>query len=369
MTPAPLQLIARCAAGRITGVSARNGRPFAAALLCGHAPERAADMAGALFSLCGVAQRQAVLAACAAARGTARPVDAAAGRAVLLESAQWDLWRLLLDWPAWAGLPPERARFTALHRALGQAADARSAAACGQMVLDFVAEALPGADDGAGSSSVRCEAGGGLVGRILAALPSDASNAAADAPVAGLPPLSAAGFVAALPHDWPDAAFCRSPHLSGRVYETGALARHAGHPFVAGRLARGERIAARLAARVVALAACGRRLRDGVSEADDGVPIDATPLPDGGGLAKVETARGVLLHAVRLDGARVADYAIVAPTEWNFRPLGAFEHEAAACVGLAPDAARRRLEALALALDPCVSFDVRVHTDEEVIHA
>jgi hypothetical protein len=36
----------------------------------------------------------------------------------------------------------------------------------------------------------------------------------------------------------------------------------------------------------------------------------------------VETARGLLMHEIALDGERIADYFIVAPTEWNFHPQG-----------------------------------------------
>ena len=50
----------------------------------------------------------------------------------------------------------------------------------------------------------------------------------------------------------------------------------------------------------------------------------------------VETARGLLLHAVEIDGARVLSYRIIAPTEWNFHAQGA------AMRGLASIAASRR---------------------------
>ena len=43
--------------------------------------------------------------------------------------------------------------------------------------------------------------------------------------------------------------------------------------------------------------------------------------------AMAEMARGLLVHAVRVEGGRIADYAIVAPTEWNFHPRGALFRE------------------------------------------
>ncbi|MCB1966471.1 MAG: nickel-dependent hydrogenase large subunit, partial [Candidatus Accumulibacter sp.] len=88
--------------------------------------------------------------------------------------------------------------------------------------------------------------------------------------------------------------------------------------------------------------------------------LDAAMVAEGCGLARVETARGTLLHRIELDGERVASYRIVAPTEWNFHPRGAFVREITgrrvATRAEAELAARR----LALSLDPCVSFAVAV---------
>ena len=76
--------------------------------------------------------------------------------------------------------------------------------------------------------------------------------------------------------------------------------------------------------------------------------------------AQEAAARGTLLHRVELDGDRIARYVIVAPTDWNFHPPGAFVHE----LGGSP--ARTRAEAgmaarrLALALDPCVPCELAV---------
>lgn len=91
--------------------------------------------------------------------------------------------------------------------------------------------------------------------------------------------------------------------------------------------------------------ACG-----GVSLARDGV------------LAWVEMARGVLMHAVRLEGqgseSTIAACGVLAPTEWNFHPHGAL---ARGLAGRDPDlsaAARRELDVAVLSLDPCVAYTV-----------
>ena len=79
-----------------------------------------------------------------------------------------------------------------------------------------------------------------------------------------------------------------------------------------------------------------------------------------GGIAAVQTARGLLLHAVRLEDERVADYRIVAPTDWNFHPDGAL---ARGLLGLEVEDATtlvQRAGLAVLALDPCVAFRIEV---------
>jgi hypothetical protein len=93
--------------------------------------------------------------------------------------------------------------------------------------------------------------------------------------------------------------------------------------------------------------------------ADDAAPVlvsGAMPLVDGQALAWCEMARGLLLHWVQLDAqGQVADYRIVAPTEWNFHPQGAL---AQALTALAPhDSLRAR--ALAGAYDACVECHIQ----------
>jgi Ni,Fe-hydrogenase I large subunit len=89
--------------------------------------------------------------------------------------------------------------------------------------------------------------------------------------------------------------------------------------------------------------------------------LDSVRMPDGAGLAVVRTARGMLLHRVRLEAERVKDYLTVAPTEWNFHPRGVL---VAGLRGLPVDN-RDRLAQLAglhvLSLDPCVEYSIEIN--------
>lgn len=93
----------------------------------------------------------------------------------------------------------------------------------------------------------------------------------------------------------------------------------------------------------------------------------AQRVSEGQAIAWCEMARGLLLHWVQLDTqGRVADYRVLAPTEWNFHPRGTL---AQALAGLAPqDTAAAR--ALAAAFDACVECQVTtVDALTEATHA
>lgn len=87
---------------------------------------------------------------------------------------------------------------------------------------------------------------------------------------------------------------------------------------------------------------------------------------EGQAIAWCEMARGLLLHWVQLDKqGRVADYRVVAPTEWNFHPQGAL---AQSLTTLAPQDSSSAM-ALAAAFDACVACQVAALAPTENRHA
>ncbi|HEX5635163.1 MAG TPA: nickel-dependent hydrogenase large subunit, partial [Gemmatimonadales bacterium] len=149
-----------------------------------------------------------------------------------------------------------------------------------------------------------------------------------------------------------DPQFCATPVLEDAPAECGPLARCQMHPAVRD-LAWHDRIAARAFARLAEFALILR---------DDSVAgwIDSAPLGPGVGVAAAEMARGVLVHAVALENGRIARYAIVAPTEWNFHPQGALIAELGGRPVRSADEARRAMHYAATTLDPCVALDVEL---------
>lgn len=119
-------------------------------------------------------------------------------------------------------------------------------------------------------------------------------------------------------------SFAAAPDLGGKPAETGALARNRNHGLVASALAVfGSGLMTRLAARLVE---AGRLIDGFLHRAPEIMPGKKTmrtmAAGDDWGAGIVHSARGVLIHALRLDQSRVADLRILAPTEWNFRPGG-----------------------------------------------
>jgi hypothetical protein len=226
------------------------------------------------------------------------------------------LWRWLLDLPPLFGEAPLQAEFRA---AVVCIAAGRRAELAGLLDAPCFAD---------------------LSRRLLA------SADAVDPASSLLPQIDARASLTA----WPqfDAGFCREPHWLGRAAETGALARRQGAAATASAMA------ARWLARL-------EELRDwaaGREKVGAGGTASAVQAAPGRGRALAETSRGLLMHEIALDGDRIADYFIVAPTEWNFHPQGPL----AGWLTGRDAGDREELTAFAAravaALDPCVRWEL-----------
>lgn len=354
---------------RVASVSIDSSRPLAARrVLEGRTAADVANLVPLLFSVCGRAQAVAAAMAVAAARGEEWGSFArqASALRVGVEALQEHLWRLMVDWPERLGLPAARTSFALWHKRLATATESNAEQLARELDGFVTKELLAGLDtvrlDQVDPEWLASGDGQGLAGSVGALLQAllhaawchDAGKATAPL----LPPMTAAAMCEKMGTGLDD-AFVRGPALAGIAHETGAVARQQVRPLVAGLLQTGHRIAARVAARTVELSELVHGLR-APQRLIEGRWLDAAPLGPGAGLAAVETARGLLLHAIWLAGARVERYIIVAPTEWNFHRRGAYVAELNEVAADSLEALRQRAEALALALDPCVGHTVIV---------
>jgi uptake hydrogenase large subunit len=335
---------------RVTAVHIDSTRPqLAGKLLAGKAAVEAVALVPQLFSICGRAQHSAAELALAAARGMTGPVAAERIRRIEAEMAQEYLWRALIDWSRAVGETPDTKTVAAARSALAH--DDRD------LLRVIVERDVLGADacdwyerEHVPAFEIWIARGATATARFLAEVQREGPRHGAS-PVPLLPAFDddvARRIAAALDAD-PD--FERRPHFGGHPAETGAVARLRGQSLVAALAdVFGYSTLVRFAARLSELArlAC-----------EDPAPVPlagSVVLGAGRGLGWVETARGLLLHQIDLDGERIARYRIVAPTEWNFHPDGPL---AAAMLGVHELAAadlERRTEWLLQSLDPCVAY-------------
>lgn len=363
---------------RIARVRVRSLRPYqAAGVLEGKTWEQALDCVPLLFSVCGRAQCVAAVTAIEAARDHCADAQVRRGRdaAVLLESLKEQLWRVLLDLPTLLGEPARVAAFATLRRGL----DGAMGAAGRRRWWNEPRGAARLADVGL-REVLHSEIYGQAPEQWLALSPAQlgswmdkggtvAARALRQVWQSGL----GRSVIGMLP--WEDVAsltetlepalarsddFAALPQWKGEPVETGALSRRRKEPQVKAVLEQqGNAVAARLVARLVDLALLAESLQAHDDDAAT-MAIGVSPAP-GVGASYVETARGALLHHVTLRGECIERYRIVAPTEWNFHPRGAFAQGLEGWPAAKPEEARAAADWMCHALDPCVPYEVAVN--------
>lgn len=360
-----------------------------AVLLRGKTPAEAAHTLPLLFSLCAKAQGVAAVTALEAAQGVAPGPSTVNWRERLVagEAIQELLWRFLLDLPGLMGEPRNPELLTGLRR--------RFAGLVAPVMADDAWKtpgvALPEPDAAAWeafSHEVEEVIGTNILGmpaerwhrtitleqvsrwlhaastptvRLLLRL-WNGKGLWGDGGVPLMPETSRERVVnELLPGLENDPDFTLRPHWQGQVMETGALARVRDHALLAGLLRRdGATVLARLVARLVELV----ELVQGLREPSSRPAIESVAPGPRTGLAWIQTARGLLLHRAALDeDGRVLDYRIVAPTEWNFHPVGPCVRGLECRSAASEDEARGCAELLVQALDPCVAYQIDILKD------
>lgn len=342
---------------------------------------------GHLFSLCGHAHVSCAVRAVAAAQGRRTVVPAAAYEELATLTLREHLRRIWLDWPGLlSATPPPEAALQAGGYLLAQCPAWAAKPPGGPLYrIDGLApwlethvfgmplaawldawEHAPGA-----WLAAWCVTADTLPARLLRGSRSFDSSA----PLAGVP-LRVHADEAAL-RTWAAALqtggsdFARQPRWQGACAETGPWTRLA-DPASARADTPRQRLGARLAE--VARLALPHSAAPGRADGNRAsLQLGALSLSAGSGLAWVEMARGLLIHHVQLDStaedARVSACRVIAPTDWNFHPEGAFAQALEALPpGAEPDT-RRALGVLIAAYDPCVPYRLELPTPREVAHA
>ncbi|MCB1925276.1 MAG: nickel-dependent hydrogenase large subunit [Gammaproteobacteria bacterium] len=363
-------------------VEIRSTRPLAASRIFeGRKIDDALPLLPLLFNICGQAQAAAAVRAVESATGerAADDVERARERLIALETLREHLWRVLLDWPRFCGDKPAMQQLAPL---MGLLQATRQAVDPGSTV--FTQPGLRQRNAAGDDESANWQMIAQHIGRqVFAQDPAawlmhdlsahDAWLRHCDTPASRmlrfvrrrdwgsigptrrpmLPALDNSELRARLDADDAD-AFIAAPSLgSDSGYETGALARQAAHPLIdALRAEYGNALYPRLVARLLEIAQIA--VHGGTSTA----AIPTVTASDG--VAQVEAARGRLVHRVVLDDTRIARYRILAPTEWNFGPMGPATEALRGIVQGETSIAREQAELLIHAIDPCVGYTLDV---------
>ena len=378
MNERPLSIEIDCSADRASRVRIHSTRPvLAARVFRQKAIDEVVAMMPRLFSVCGIAQgRAAKLALQRAVSSDGRLADSSDDALLMeMETAREHLWRVLMDWSTFVSPDkPDAVRaramqalLPALKKALGDAERVDAVAGVIADLETLLDEAVFGMPAGdwlmlTGQSS------------LLDWAASGASDAAALIHRVAERDWATAGTVT--PHFLPTLSnndldqrlaaadadeFVAAPDWQGDACETTPLSRRQGHPLVRDVAAHsGHGLLARLAALLVELAESPRALRAalGATEARSDNASDCSP---GIGIAQVEAARGRLVHRATVDGDRVVDYQILAPTEWNFHPDGGLARGLAALDDTNRESLIAKASLLVTATDPCVGYSLEVH--------
>ena len=326
---------------------------------------------GSLFSICAQAHTVAALTAVEQALGL--PAAEAALRlrlvAVEAEAVEQLLWRLVSGTEP-AGRPALPDWFPPLRRVLHGAVQAiapglRWRDPAEAVVLDRAAARTLAQDITAAiapiDSLLSASAAGGslrelqrfaaarqdlaLLGLLVADLPP---------PLAAVPPLPAVALpdIARAVAEDDDGSYRRAPLWHDRPHEVGVFAMLRDDPRLAGL---GPGWAARTVAALISLKSRLHRLCEALCDDDVADPARRLgKVAEGWHAAAVETARGTLVHVVRLEGERIAGWHILAPTEWNFHPEGVICHAVHNLPAVSREQAERFTRALTALLDPCV---------------
>ncbi|MFZ2407139.1 MAG: nickel-dependent hydrogenase large subunit, partial [Methylobacter sp.] len=300
---------------------------------------------------------------------------------VQLETLREHAWRILLDWPGFIGMAPDKTALAALlkfdalfKRHLFRYGEAFKLDSCldidavrltnlideleALIDVSIFSGRLTGFKPLTGEAQLQdwLQPNNALAADLLNCLYSLNWTATGQNDIACLPDLQPEALNRQLQQDL--AAFSRTPHWQGRCFETTLLNRRLPHPLIADMRGRyGNGLIVRMLARLVEIALIPSQLRQLLTQIKDRPVLPAIGAANEGiGLAQVQAARGLLIHRLELRQGRIDDYRIIAPTEWNFHPEGVVTQGLKQLTAANPIDLQRQAELLINAVDPCVQY-------------
>jgi len=372
-------------AGHSTQVNITSTRPVTSTrVFLGKTPEQVLNMVPLLFTLCANAQAYAALLACRSALGivVAPEVDAAQQLLVQLETLREHAWRILLDWPKFVGLSPNKIAIAALlkfdglfKQALFKHGEAfkldselnKESAHITQLINELevlinetifnggLAEFLKLASEAQLADWIIDNS---VSAQLLKKIYNKNWAAIGQNNMACLPELTAIEVHNQMQQQGL-VEFVKLPKWLGSCCESSLLNRQLAQPLIAGLFIQyGNGLLVRLVGRLSEVAGITANMRQQVS--GNSISGFESAYNDGIGLAQVQAARGLLIHRLVLQQGQVYDYHIVAPTEWNFHPDGVVAASLKQLRATDVDELHQQAEWLINAIDPCVEYQLNL---------
>lgn len=321
---------------RVRGVRVTSTRPRnPARALVGHDIAEARELVPLLFPVCGMAHEIAFERAVADAAKRADEGRDADDAVVLAEAAASHLFQLAIPWRDAAGAARD---LVAVREVRAAVAELRRALTAHPPAALAIAERI----------SSRVEPFTTGEAPLLELVEREGRSEFGATPVSRAVTLDVRTIGAMLAED---ASFAALPTLDGEPRDASCFAVEA--DARGGLLARLRARRRQAQTHLATLRATTERLVDRRARSRRAY-TDAS----GEGSGAAETARGPLVHWVRVDHGKIVDLRVVAPTDWTFHPHGTLRD---ALLGAsASPTLRRDVGWLVLALDPCVPFAVEV---------
>lgn len=349
-------------------------------LLRGKSPEQAITVIPLLYNICGISQACAASQAMEQAGGEATEPDLQCAREMLslVEAAREHLARILIDWPHLIGRPldtgalPRIGQLPSLFRTLlfrdarpfggGAVARIREPEIEEQLerletlLADHVFGTAP--DEWSVMKTIEemidwYRVRRGIAAHAVALIHKNGWASQGKAGCRALPDMPSGELAARLARD-SDGSFVARPVWDDEPHETNSYTRQRRHPLIEALNGEfGDGLLTRWMARLVELAQLPDTLRQHLAAAE------VAPEPNGcapnTGIGMVEAARGRLYHWVALEGGRIVDYRILAPTEWNFHPQGLIMRSLTNIQANDDEEKLHIARLLVNAIDPCVA--------------
>jgi len=362
--------------GWVEKVGISSSRPHQiASFFCGKTPVEALALMPSIFSICGIAQSSAALIACEQALTIETTEETNAGRqiAVWAETAREHITRIAIDW----GKPVDASAIRQvmpvaqnIKNTLGQVFTLgggefvnRTEIESQISVLETYLEAHVFGEsleewsqrqDEACLSEWALSSGTQAANFLKKVIEQGWQSVGKGEQVQPLPEFDGNELFEKLKMP----SFIAHPLWNGRPCETTAFTRYADNVLIRDIQKRhGFGLLTRLTALLVELANTPRQMKR-LLEGEMGQHESLNK--QGSGMAQIEAARGRLVHGVQIKDGIISDYRILAPTEWNFHPLGVAAQSLSNLKAEDDETLLKQAKLVVCAIDPCVAFNLRI---------